>query len=105
MAPTLRRGGRQVHRMERSEVVDALTGKESVLWSCPICGRKERERDGGFTDVQIHGDAPTPDDVGQFAELAATPEGRLELSGILRSYPLHDRIWNGWPGVRLEFGP
>lgn len=75
-----------VHRMERREQVDALTGAESVTWLCPVCGRLERD---GV--VVVDGDAPTAEDAARFAEMAKTPAGRLALSAILRSYPLHDK--------------
>ena len=86
-----------IHRMERSEHTDALTGEQSVIWTCPICGRREREQDGRFTTLD-YGDAPTPEDAERFAEMAETPAGRLELSAILRRYPRHSRFYvdQGW---------
>ena len=85
----LRRAG-PLHGLNRTEHVDTLTGEESVLWTCPICGRVERDQDGQTT-VPIEGDAPTAADAERFAEMAETPAGRMELSPILAAYPRHDR--------------
>ena len=91
MAQTLTRPVEN-HLMKGRDCVDALTGEEYRLWVCPICGRTEKEMDGATT-VLTEGDAPTAEDATKFAELAQTPAGRIELSGILRRYPGHDKRW------------
>jgi len=87
-----------LHGLNRTAHVDALTGDEYTLWTCPQCGRVERDQDEKTT-VPVEGDAPTAEDAVRFAEMAETPAGRLELSGILAAYPRHDRgeiIDNAW---------
>ena len=95
----LRRRG-TVHGMNRTERVDALTGKEFVLWTCPICGRVEREQDGQKPTVPVEGNAPTAEDALRFARMATTPAGRLKLSHILYAYPHHDRLYIDQAGMR-----
>ena len=97
----LRRG--TVHGMNRTGHVDALTGEEFVLWTCPICGRVERER-GEQTTVLVEGNAPTAEDALRFAEMAETPAGRLELSRILAAYPCHDKVYIDQAGMRALHG-
>lgn len=98
MGNVIRRRG-VVHRMARAVQVDALSGDEAVVWSCPVCGRVERD---GV--VVIDGDAPTADDATRFAEMAKTPAGRLDLSAILRRYPLHDKVWIDQAGMMALAG-
>ena len=93
----LRRTG-TVHGMARSVFISP-DGVESILWTCPICGRVEREREDGGTIVTVPGNAPTAEDAERFAELAETPAGRLELSHILYAYPHHDRVYVDQPGL------
>ncbi len=89
---------RENHGMIPEDCTDTLTGKPYRLWTCPICGRQEKEADG-VTVTLAEGNAPTGADAIRFAEMAVTPEGRQELSGILSSYPGHDKFWIDPAGV------
>ncbi len=89
---------RKIHQMFAEDCVDALTGEQYRLWTCPVCDRQEREADGTTDELRV-GNAPTAEDAPRFAEMAKTPEGRRELSVILRGYPGHDKFWIDQAGV------
>ena len=89
---------RENHAMSAEDRVDAITGEPYRLWTCPVCGRQEKEVDGSTVTLE-EGNAPTAEDATRFAEMAKTPEGRRELSVILRGYPGHDKIWIDQAGM------
>ena len=68
--------------------VDALTGDEYILFTCPLCTFQQRRLPDGKIET-MRDDAITEADAAEFAELDKTPVGRLEVSRRLRQAPGH----------------
>lgn len=80
------------HGLLRQERVNHLTGEQAILWVCPECGytvQEEMTEEGPWYRTVVQGDSPGPEDAAEFAELAKTQAGRIELGARLASYPRH----------------